>query len=174
MALSKGHEDMGSRVRVLITVLLLAVPLQAKEKLNITVEMDPSLAEKEGAVWIGYLMARANYVSKHESDYGGQAGLIVPTYDEELSARSTATQIYRELKAADSKLAIGYFEDLVRIDNAGFLPEYVWVYLHQDTWKTAPEPERLKLFDEWRSSQLTDHKSQTHGRLLIGEPSKKK
>ena len=159
---------------VLLAVLLISSPLQAKEKLNITVEVDPSLSEKEGAVWIGYLMARANYVSKHERDYIGRPGLIVPSYDEELSARSTATQIYRELKAADSTLVIGYFDDLTRIDNAGFMPEYVWVYLHQDTWKTAPETERLKLFEEWRSSQLTAHKSQTHGRLLIGEPSEKK
>ena len=140
---------------------------EAKDKLELSIEWAPTDSENEGAVWLGYLMARANYVSDHEAEYDLRPGRLTPKFEEEVEARQTASQIYRELKQADAELHLPYFEDLSTIAVAGFMREYVWAFLRQDAWKESPEDLRLDQFERWRSERIPGHQPQTHGNLSV-------
>ncbi|PZR74356.1 MAG: hypothetical protein DLM73_08165 [Chthoniobacterales bacterium] len=149
--------------------MFLAIGLQtlmAAER-GIAIEWDPrESAEGAGTIWLGYLMARTAYREKHKLPLP-VSGEIIPTFAEEVSARSDAAAIYQELKAKDKKLHDTYWEQLVQVGAKGFMPAYVWTYLRRPSWSEREAPRDLDVFERWRASALKDHKAQTHGRLAV-------
>lgn len=132
---------------------------------GIAIEWDPrDSAEGAGAIWLGYLMARAAYRDKQKLPIPA-TGEIVPTFAEEIEARSGATMIYQELKEKDKKLHDAYWEQLGKVAAKGFMPAYVWTYLRRSSWPESEAPRNLAAFEHWRASALKNHKAQTHGRL---------
>jgi hypothetical protein len=136
---------------------------------DVQIVLDPATMRDQNAapVWLGYIMARAVYIDKHQGLYKGQKGTITPRFEEELKARDSAVQIYTELKEKDKSVSSPYFDDLTEIRKAGFLKEYVWTFLRQSTWSTPPTPDRLALFKEWMDRHLPNHKAETHGSIVV-------
>ena len=155
--------------RTFYAALCLVIGLQpsmAAER-GIAIEWDSrDSAEGAGAIWLGYLMARTVYRDKHNLPLPN-SGEIIPTFAEEVSARSDAVTIYRELKANDRKLHDSYWEQLVKVNAKGFMPAYVWTYLRLSGWLEREAPRDLDAFGRWRASALKDHKTQTRGRLAV-------
>jgi hypothetical protein len=155
--------------RAFYTALFLAIGLQSSmaAERGIAIEWDPRESAKgAGAIWLGYLIARTAYRDKHKLSLPA-SGEIIPTFAEEISARSDAARIYQELKAKDKKLDDPYWEQLVKVNANGFMPAYVWTYLHRSSWPEREAPRDLEVFEHWRASALKDHKAQTHGRLAV-------
>jgi hypothetical protein len=111
--------------------------------MDVAVNLQPDGSKGENAAWLGYILARAHYVDKHHNVYEPKPGPITPTFTEELTARTDAVKIYREVLAKDSTLDFPCFEELVRVDVSSFMSEYVWTFLHQPTW--VKPPPNLKL-----------------------------
>jgi hypothetical protein len=134
---------------------------------GVTIEWDPSeSAEGAGTIWLGYLVARTAYRDEHKLPLPA-SGEIIPTFAEEVSARSSATTIYQELKAKDKKLHNAYWEQMVKVAANGFMPAYVWTYLRRPSWSERDAPRNLEAFASWRVSALKGHKPETHGRLAV-------
>ena len=57
----------------------------------------------------GYVLARAHFVADYHRLYERKPGPITPTFAEELTARTDAVKIYREMLAKDSSLDVPYF-----------------------------------------------------------------
>ena len=120
-------------------------------------------------------MSRSVYLNAHRDAYDEKAGPIAPLFAEEVDARTSVATGYVELKATDKKLHDPYCEDLVRVAAASFVPEYVWVYLHEPTWgDAAPKELRLGEFDSWRAAHLAGHIAQTRGGLAFADQNKPK
>jgi hypothetical protein len=49
------------------------------------------------------------------------------------------------------------------VEQAGFMREYVWHYLHQQAWKQIPASIRMEAFETWQRSNLAEHKPMTRG-----------
>jgi tetratricopeptide (TPR) repeat protein len=139
---------------------------------NVSVEIDwhPTQGDSEGAVWLAYLMARASYIDRHEAAYDWKPGLVTPLFAEELAARTTVVQVYRELK--DKQVGVAYFEDLAGVADNSFLGEYVWTYLHQAEWGSPPEKLRLVDFMHWRAEHLPHHVAMTKGSIRFAAKGK--
>lgn len=155
--------------RAFYAALFLAIGFQSslRAERGIAIEWDPrESAEGAGTIWLGYLVARTAYRDKHKFPLPA-SGEIIPTFAEEVSARSDAATIYQELKVKDKKLHDSYWEQLVKVDANGFMPAYVWTYLHRSGWPEREAPRNLSAFEHWRASALKDHKAQTHGRLAV-------
>ncbi|HKC58682.1 MAG TPA: hypothetical protein VKB92_01210 [Myxococcales bacterium] len=135
--------------------------------MSIAIDWTPIKPEREGAIWLGYLMARGRFIAEHPDSHPREVGAVIPTFEEEVEARSTATQIYRELRQKDEELAVAYFDDLMRVDSASFMREYVWTYLHQPTWRKVPDNLRLQEFETWCSDNLANHYVVTKGGLRL-------
>ncbi|HKA33358.1 MAG TPA: hypothetical protein VKH64_09110 [Candidatus Binatia bacterium] len=133
---------------------------------KLVLNWNPSaVPQNEGALWLGYLLARVQYRDVHMPAalyYGPQP----PGFEEEVAARDTAGQIYVELRQKERDLNVPYFNDLVRVRAAGFIREYVWVYLHRGEW-TDPGELRLKEFEEWRRANLAAHRVVTYGSISL-------
>jgi len=137
---------------------------------NIAVRFDPTKPnQKLATIWLGYLLARVAYHEKHNLPVP-LSGEIVPSFSEELDARSSATHIYRELQEKDATLKDPYWESLSAVDHRGFMGAYVWTFLRRPQWPSTERPSNLSAFDAWKKQALPKHKAQTYGWLEAGKP----
>ena len=155
-----------SRFGVAITVaLVLAITHQVCAGPTISLRFDPAKPNKKSApVWLGYLMSRAVYRERYKLPTPA-SGEVVPSFGEEVEARSAAAQIYREFKTTDRKLKDPYWELLSEVDRRGFMGAYAWTFLRRAQWPPTDLPSNLAAFEIWRKKALPNHKPQTHGSL---------
>ena len=148
---------------------LLAAPaaFAGNDQIGYTLEIDPTLPDDIGAAWLGYLMERQVYIRDHADQYQLIPGPVTPTFDEEVEARRTMAQIWKELREKDQSRKDKYLDELVPVHEADFMREYVWTYLRQQSWTRQPRDLRLKEFSQWQQLHLKDHKSETHGSIRI-------
>ena len=137
----------------------------ADDKVKITITLDEAaLKGKPQSVlgaWMGYGVARANWLSEHVLVKPGASESYHRCFEEELAGRESLAKIWIELKQSDPKLKDEYLDQIIAIRHAGFLGEYVWSYLGSADWKQAPEQLRLEAFEKWKASNLAGHKAQT-------------
>jgi hypothetical protein len=144
---------------------------EAEAATKLAIVWDPATPEQESRIWLAYLFARAAF-AVGESSEGPAAGEREASFEEELRGRTTAVNMFRALKHNDAQLASAYFNDIDRVEAAGYLREYVWRYLRQTAWKTPPAGLDLAGFDTWRATHLPHHIAITHGRIAFRMPEK--
>ncbi len=137
----------------------------AESAMKVAIEWDPATPEQESKIWLAYLFARAAYAA-NEKGGGPAVGERDASFEEEVRGRSIALSTFRELRRNDVRLASAYFSDIDRVDDAGFLREYVWSYFHRDSW-AAPHDLDLDGFNAWRTVHLPNHVPVTHGRIAF-------
>ena len=136
-------------------------------RVNVSIVWDPKTPASENQLWMTYLLTRAAQIAKETSNQDVPLGDRQPSFDEEVRARTMAVNTFRNLNTQGPQLKSVYFDDLDRVEAAGFLREYAWRYLHAVTWTTPPTGLDLKAFDEWRATHLTDHVAVTYGRIAL-------
>jgi hypothetical protein len=92
-------------------------------------------------------------------------GAVVPTLEAEAG-------VYRRMSGIDEELAkTGFGKTIARIDEAGFLEEFLWVERHREAWGTAPPPDLdLDAFESWRKKNLKRFKVPHFGNVTINHP----
>ena len=108
--------------------------------------------------WYAYGAARVKYL--HDHGVPIHLGPIPPSFEEEVLARATMVRIY-EANHDPILPSDPYLKNLAVVQNAGFMEEYVWVYLAQPTWGNPPSSLELKAFDQWRRRHLPRHEPLT-------------
>jgi hypothetical protein len=160
-----------SRIGVATAIFSLAtIALLRAATPSVFMRFDPDKPnEKSAVIWLGYLSARVVFHDKHHLPMP-VSGEIIPTFEEEVDARRTASQIYRELKEKDAKLKDAYWDTLSEVDRRGFMAAYVWTFLRRKQWPAAARPANLAAFEQWRRVALPKHAPQTYGSLEAGKP----
>jgi hypothetical protein len=132
-----------------------------------SIEMNASGDPADAAMWLAYAVELTKYVREHPDSGPPCGGIFEPPYQLELDARLAALREYRARPANGRRS--GYFQVLSKVDNAGFLDEYVWTYLHKDAWGTAPPHElAMGAFEEFRARELGTHAAQSGAHVRIG------
>ena len=96
------------------------------------------------------------------------------TFEEELAARDAMIIMWEGLKKDAPSNNNMYLDDLIRIRQSGFLPEYIWVYYRDLGWNSIteqPSIEKSKQFETWAKENLMNHIPET--RVLIKWKEKK-
>jgi len=183
---AEGFEEDGviSRSEVL-DALSAAIPQTAEKveqarvaaagtpRVDVAIQMDPATPETERPLWMNYLLTRAAHNARENEGRTPVAGEQHASFDEEVRARTVVVGMYRSLYASRGKAVSRYFEDLNRVEEAGYLREYVWRYLHQVAWtSTPPDGMNLTAFDAWSAKHLVGHVPVTHGRITLRLASK--
>ncbi|OGW24051.1 MAG: hypothetical protein A2X59_12380 [Nitrospirae bacterium GWC2_42_7] len=150
----------------LLCLFILSPALADVDKIGFTIETDGSLPEHLSAPWLGYLMGRQVYIMEHKNEYELSPGIIVPKFEDEVEGRQTLAQIWKELKEKDNNLKDKYLNELEVVLDAGFMREYVWVYLRYELWK-KPDKLRLKEFANWKKQNLKNHKAVSYGNIRV-------
>lgn len=114
-----------------------------------------------GIMYLGLLSVVADKSPELTPVCGGD---FIPSYDVELGVYRGLIQINDD---ADSKSG----KQLAKVDQAGFLDEFVWVELHRESWGTEP-PEGLTLpeYQAWRKKNLKRYKAPNFGSVAIQHP----
>ena len=115
--------------------------------------------ESVAAAWIGYALARLVWVRDNASSMENSSYRI--SFEEEVHGRESLVKIWEELKEKDPALKNIYLDEALKIYKAGYLSEYVWLYLWEDTWKESPPEARVKEFIAWQDSNLPNHQAET-------------
>jgi hypothetical protein len=92
------------------------------------------LPDYVNAAWLGYLMERQTYIREHADQYRLTTGIAIPRFGEEVEARKTMAQIWKELKEKDQSRKDTYLDQVISVYEADFMREYVWTYLRQQSW----------------------------------------
>lgn len=135
-------------------------------QVGVVILWDPATPPSERPLWTAYLYTRAALVAVESDDVQFPPGDHAASFDEELRARLVAVNLFRQLRRRNPAFESAYFEDLDRVQAAGFLREYVWRYLRKASW-AEPEGLRLATFDAWRATHLRGHVAVTHGRIAV-------
>ena len=129
----------------------------------IAIEWNPN--EKPSPVWLGYLISRTVFREKHKLS-APASGEVIPTFAEEVTARSDALQIYQELRATNGTPREAYWEDFSRVAANKFTRAYVWIYFRRASWPHSEKPADLAAFQRWSKLALKNHRGETHGRIV--------
>lgn len=138
----------------------------ADTSMKVAILWDPETPEGESKIWLAYLFARAAFAA-NETDGGPAVGERVSSFEEEVRGRTIALTTFRALKREPVQPASEYFNDIDRVEAAGFLREYVWSFLHNASWGKTPSNLDLTGFEVWRAEHLANHKAVTHGRIAF-------
>jgi hypothetical protein len=143
---------------IFLCAVMAAPPVFAgNDRIGYALELDSTLPDYINAAWLGYLMERQIYIREHANQYTLSPGIVIPTFDEEVEARRTMAQIWKELKEKDRGRKDRYLDELVPVHEADFMREYVWTYLKQRSWSIQPKNLRLKEFSQWQQLHLQGH-----------------
>jgi hypothetical protein len=131
-----------------------------------SIEVDSHYDPDTAALWFTYAAQLVTFSRERPETRPPCGGRLVPGFAAELAARRAALVEYRARGAGAS--AALYFDELARIDDAGFLDEYTWHYLRNERWDVTPPPElALAAFETYRQQQLASHVVQSGARVRI-------
>jgi hypothetical protein len=131
-----------------------------------SIEMNADGDAADAAVWLAYAVELGKYAREHPDAAPPCGGIFEPTYQLEIDARLAALREYRARPANGRRSS--YFNVLSKVEAAGFLDEYVWSYLHRDSWGSSP-PRELSMgaFEEFRDRELGAHAAQSGAHVRI-------
>jgi hypothetical protein len=166
-----GHVSRGEVLAALGDALARAPPTVARStpapRMTVAILWDPATPPVERQLWSVYLYTRAAQAARESEEQELPVGVRAAAFEEELRARRMALELFRDMRNKDARLRSAYFEDLDRVEAAGFLREYVWHYLRSDAWRGSPEGLRLREFEAWRVANIPQHVPVTHGRIAL-------
>jgi hypothetical protein len=110
--------------------------------------------------WVSYSLTR----SACQLQIGGENPARTSSFDCELTAREHLLETWQEQHSDSQATDAEYLDDLLLVQQAGYLDEYVAHYLRRKSWQLPAEID-TQAFDKWRREFLRNHKPQTR---LIG------
>jgi len=131
-----------------------------------SIDVDATTNDAAAAAWLAYAVELTRFSREHPETRPPCGGGLVPGFTAELAARQVALRDYRLRDAATRTSS--YFNELERVDAAGFLDEYVWHYLRNERVDSTPPPGLdLGAFEQFRQRELATHAVQSGARVRI-------
>lgn len=109
------------------------------------------------SAWLAYVGARIKWREDHHLAVDPEHKIVVAGFQEELEGRKALVDAWNRLTTENPGARDKYIETLGKVTKAGYLPEYVHVYLVPNPdWADMP-PESLGQFNDWRVKRLKKH-----------------
>lgn len=106
--------------------------------------------------WVRYSLAR----STCQLEIGGPNPARATSFDCELTARRLMLESWREHKAHSPSLSDPYLDDLLVVQDSGYLDEYVAQSFGQPNWQ-LPEGLQTGKYRRWKKANLRRHEPKT-------------
>ncbi len=135
-------------------------------KRNVQIAVSRSQTEAENIAWTAYGVSLASYLQTSRSVNTVPDGEYIPTFQAEVSARTKLLRIWRELIEKQT-LQFPYMDTLIKVENSGFLHEYIWLFHHRAAWKDEDAPPNQKAFALWAKENLSNHVPMTGTKLVV-------
>ena len=122
--------------------------------------------EKSALVWLSYNVCRMGFIVQHRADYPAKGtGEMPASFADERAGRSGALETYVIQRQKKEMEKDEYWEDVKKVEEAGFLSEYVWTFFRRDDWPENDKPKKLEEFKCWQAKEIPSHKPETHGKI---------
>jgi hypothetical protein len=142
------------------------VPAAPEPVQEASIDVETTSDTASVAAWLAYAVELTRFSGDHPETRPPCGGPLTPGFAAELAARQAALREYA-LRAAGDRTS-NYWNELARIDAAGFLDEYVWHYLRNERWDiTPPASLDLDAFGQFRERELATHVVQSGARVRI-------
>jgi len=117
-----------------------------------------ALADNDPAYqsWVRYSLAR----SACQLQIGGENPARVNSFGCELDARRLLVSAWQEKQTLDPAVRDPYLDDLQRVQEAGFLDEYVARHFATRNW-ALPDNLDAREYRRWARKQLREHNTET-------------
>ena len=143
-----------------------AAPVDPAPPQEASIDIDANPDSAAASAWLAYAVELARYSGEHPETRPRCGGRFAPGFEAELTARGAALREYRARDPAQRTSS--YFNDLARVEAAGFLDEYVWTYLRNENADLTPPPSiGLDAFEQFRARELATHIVQTGAHVMI-------
>jgi hypothetical protein len=131
-----------------------------------SIELGADIDADTAAPWFEYAAHLITSSRRRPEIRPACGGPLSPDFAAELDARRAALTAFRARDPASRSSR--YFDQLSRVDEAGFLAEYVWHYLRDEQRDLRPPGElRMGDFEAFRLRELPDHEVHTGARVRI-------
>jgi hypothetical protein len=131
-----------------------------------SIELGADIDADTAAPWFEYAAHLITSSRRRPEIRPACGGPLSPDFAAELDARRAALPAFRARDPASRSSR--YFDQLSRVDEAGFLAEYVWHYLRDEQRDLRPPGElRMGDFEAFRLRELPDHEVHTGARVRI-------
>ncbi len=120
--------------------------------------LDANLSNVQAAGWLAYAGSLQQWDDQNNNKNGKEL------FEREVYARETAAIVWSELKQKNSD-AIEYdLDTMLKVNDAGFMREYVWYFLKKPDW-TIPKELKLEEFNKWIEQNIPNYQPTTKGTL---------
>jgi hypothetical protein len=163
------YNHFGWRTRLGLALTLIAFASTLANMPAVVMRYDPDKPNRKSAVlWLAYLVSRTAFHEKHHLPIP-ISGEILPSFEEEVDARTITVQTYRTLKTTDPAMKDPYWDALSEVERKGFMRAYIWSFLCRKEWPSRVRPSHLAEFNAWKQNALSKHVPETYGWLEAGK-----
>ena len=110
--------------------------------------------------WVSYSLSR----SACQLQIGGENPARESSFECEFGARAQLVESWSEQRAGQPHVTDKYLDELARVEEAGFLPEYVADNFRRRDWQLPADLDQ-RAYEDWRRTHLPRHRPVTR---LIG------
>lgn len=107
--------------------------------------------------WVSYSLMK----SACQLDIGGPVPARVSDYSCEYTARRHLVDTWEEQRLEHADAADRYLDELLAVQEAGYLDEYTVRYFGEENWQ-VPIEVQVDDFRRWQRTNLPRHRPQTH------------
>ena len=135
-------------------------------------KFDVLVDDESYCAWYSYL-TEVTVLGGSSLGFNGQyeGNIYQPNYKYELKGRKALIKKWKEIKQKNPSAKNKSLDELIKVDKAGFMKEYVWDSFKKKFWE-KPLGLRLKLYKEWKMKNIPHHHPETHAWLIEKELSK--
>jgi len=87
------------------------------------------------------------------------------SYKEELDCRKRLALYWADLKKANPGINNEYLDDLLKVYNSFYFPEYVYKNFRKSSWEVRKDRFRLKEYKKWAKEFIKGHHSETYAHV---------
>ncbi len=158
-------------ITVLLTTLIAFIggpDLQAEEKkriFNIKVDHDIMKDPHAFAAWREYGKFKQEWRQALFFEQFPDEKEYRYSYKEELDCRKRLALYWADLKKANPGIENEYLDDLLKVYNSFYFPEYIYKHFRKSSWEVRKDRFRLDEYKKWAKEFIRGHHSGTYAEL---------
>jgi hypothetical protein len=124
--------------------------------------------KNETEAWLLYGISLLQWAVRCTALESAPPGPFQPSFTAERYARGKQIEIWRKTGRGINE-PLPYLEDLLKIEEAGYLDDYVWRDLRRPAWGPVPATiaARSDEFEQWMAKNFPGHKAQTNAGVMV-------
>lgn len=150
-------------------LILLSLPVfgDGERKRKVSIELDPaSSLEVDSLSATAFGLSLTHWLETNENAESLPNGKYEPSFSAYQHAFSNQIQIWREMSESKN-LGSSYMDDLLKVQDAGYLNEYIWDNHSNQTWSETSQDLKLEDYNIWADDNLRGHKKRIEAQLLL-------